>query len=235
MKILIADDHPLVIAGVKAKLMELEPGIELVLATSVDELFAGASDDLDLALIDLTMPGAPGLSHIDEIRRRHPALRIVALAGEESLAVMRDALRRGALGVIHKAYSPEVMHAAVRLVLAGGVYVPPVMLAAQSPWAVPQQTPARLRCRLTPLQMDVLRRLLQGKTNKRIGDELGLADNSVSYHVRKVYWALGAHSRIDAVNAARAAGLMPEGQGDDPPSQYGPDVSVHGGNATLTM
>ena len=74
MKILIADDHRLVIEAVKAKLSELEPGIEFVLAMSVDELLAGATDELDLALIDLNMPGADGQAHIDEIRRRHPAV-----------------------------------------------------------------------------------------------------------------------------------------------------------------
>ncbi|MFS2168326.1 response regulator transcription factor, partial [Variovorax sp. Varisp62] len=136
MKILIADDHRLVIEAVKAKLSELEPGIEFVLAMSVDELLAGATDDLDLALIDLNMPGADGQAHIDEIRRRHPAVPLIVLSGYEDPAIMRSALERGVLGFIPKAYSPEVMLSAVRLVLAGGVYVPPMMLAALPPGIV---------------------------------------------------------------------------------------------------
>eukprot|EP01032_Pedospumella_encystans_P037055 gene37055-41964_t len=136
MKILIADDHRLVIEAVKAKLSELEPGIEFVLVMSVDELLAGATDDLDLALIDLNMPGADGQAHIDEIRRRHPAVPVIVLSGYEDPAIMRAALERGVLGFIPKAYSPEVMLSAVRLVLAGGVYVPPMMLTALPPGIV---------------------------------------------------------------------------------------------------
>src|SRR3954468_3873521 len=136
MKILIADDHRLVIEAVKAKLSELEPGIEFVLAMSVDELLAGANDDLDLAVIDLNMPGADGQAHIDEIRRRHPAVPVIVLSGYEDPAIMRSALERGVLGFIPKAYSPEVMLSAVRLVLAGGIYVPPMMLSAVPPGVI---------------------------------------------------------------------------------------------------
>lgn len=152
MKILIADDHRLVIEAVKAKLSELEPGIEFVLVMSVDELLAGATDDLDLALIDLNMPGADGQAHIDEIRRRHPAVPVIVLSGYEDPAIMRAALERGVLGFIPKAYSPEVMLSAVRLVLAGGVYVPPMMLTALPPGIVAGVAPqpgadaARARC-----------------------------------------------------------------------------------------
>src|SRR4051794_35738981 len=142
MKILIADDHRLVIEAVKAKLSELEPGIEFVLAMSVDELLAGATDDLDLALIDLNMPGADGQAHIDEIRRRHPAVPVIVLSGYEDPAIMRSALERGVLGFIPKAYSPEVMLSAVRLVLAGGVYVPPMMLTALPPGIVAGVSPS---------------------------------------------------------------------------------------------
>jgi len=136
MKILIADDHRLVIEAVKAKLSELEAGIDFVLAMSVDELLASASDDLDLAVIDLNMPGAEGQAHIDEIRRRLPAVPVIVLSGYEDPAVMRSVLERGVLGFIPKAYSPEVMLSAVRLVLAGGVYVPPMMLSSLPPGVV---------------------------------------------------------------------------------------------------
>ena len=94
MKILIADDHRLVIEAVKTKLAELGPEIEFVLAMSVSELLANASDDLDLALVDLNMPGADGQSHIDEVRRRHPAVPLIVLSGTEDPSVMREALER---------------------------------------------------------------------------------------------------------------------------------------------
>lgn len=153
MKILIADDHRLVIEAVKVKLAELGPDVEFRMALKVEDLRREASDDLDLALIDLTMPGAEGYSHIAELRERLPALPIIVLSGVEDPDVMRAAIDLGALGFIPKAYSPDVMLSAVRLVLAGGVFVPQMMLSGMShqpsgaPWPrrTPPAAPARLR------------------------------------------------------------------------------------------
>lgn len=226
MKILIADDHRLVIEAVKAKLSELEPGIEFVLAMSVDELLAGATDDLDLALIDLNMPGADGQAHIDDIRRRHPAVPVIVLSGYEDPAIMRSALERGVLGFIPKAYSPDVMLSAVRLVLAGGVYVPPMMLTALppgivagvSPQAAPEasarggngsgaggtQTLEHLRSVLTERQVEVLQLLSQGKPNKLIGRSLGISEGTVKIHLAAIFRALNVRNRTEAVVAAQA-------------------------------
>ncbi|QNK70967.1 LuxR C-terminal-related transcriptional regulator [Variovorax sp. PAMC26660] len=219
MKILIADDHRLVIEAVKAKLSELAPGIEFVLALSVDELLAGATDDLDLALIDLNMPGADGQAHIDEIRKRHPAVPVIVLSGYEDPAIMRSALERGVLGFIPKAYSPEVMLSAVRLVLAGGVYVPPMMLTALPPGIVAgvaspsngeastrggNQTLEHLRSVLTERQVEVLQLLSQGKPNKLIGRSLGISEGTVKIHLAAIFRALNVRNRTEAVVAAQA-------------------------------
>ena len=224
MKILIADDHRLVIEAVKAKLSELEADIEFVLAMSVDELLAGASDDVDLAMIDLNMPGADGQAHIDEIRRRHPAVPVIVLSGYEDPAVMRSALERGVLGFIPKAYSPEVMLSAVRLVLAGGVYVPPMMLSAVPPGVVAGLPPAgavgggaplgsvaasaqtleHLRNVLTERQVEVLQLLSQGKPNKLIGRALGISEGTVKIHLAAIFRALNVRNRTEAVVAAQS-------------------------------
>lgn len=225
MKILIADDHRLVIEAVKAKLSELGAGIEFVLALSVDELLAGATDDLDLALIDLNRPGADGQAHIDEIRRRHPAVPVIVLSGYEDPAIMRSALERGVLGFIPKAYSPEVMLSAVRLVLAGGVYVPPMMLTALPPGIVAGVSPTsaaggepfarggngasgqtleHLRSVLTERQVEVLQLLSQGKPNKLIGRSLGISEGTVKIHLAAIFRALNVRNRTEAVVAAQA-------------------------------
>jgi DNA-binding NarL/FixJ family response regulator len=219
MKILIADDHRLVIEAVKSKLAELEAGIEFILALSVDELLAGACDDIDLALIDLNMPGAQGQSHIDEIRLRHPAVPVIVLSGTEDPAVMRGALERGVLGFIPKAYSPEVMLSAVRLVLAGGVYVPPMMLSSLPPGVIagipagpapsasapaPAQTLEHLRNVLTERQLEVMKLLSQGKPNKLIGRALGISEGTVKIHLAAIFRALNVHNRTEAVVAAQA-------------------------------
>ena len=226
MKILIADDHRLVIEAVKAKLSELQAGIEFVLAMSVDELLAGAADDIDLAVIDLNMPGAEGQAHIDEIRRRHPAVPVIVLSGYEDPAIMRSALERGVLGFIPKAYSPDVMLSAVRLVLAGGVYVPPMMLTAVPPGIVAGmaqqpgteslvrggaaggggggQTLEHLRSVLTERQVEVLQLLSQGKPNKLIGRSLGISEGTVKIHLAAIFRALNVRNRTEAVVAAQA-------------------------------
>ena len=220
MKILIADDHRLVIEAVKAKLSELEPGIEFVLAMSVDELLAHATDELDLALIDLNMPGADGQAHIDEIRRRHPAVPVIVLSGYEDPAIMRSALERGVLGFIPKAYSPDVMLSAVRLVLAGGVYVPPMMLTALPPGivagvpavqngdarsaAASSATLEHLRSVLTERQVEVLQLLSQGKPNKLIGRSLGISEGTVKIHLAAIFRALNVRNRTEAVVAAQS-------------------------------
>lgn len=227
MKILVADDHRLIVEAVKAKLSELEGGVTFVLALTVDEIFANASDDLDLAVIDLNMPGAEGHSHIDELRRRHPGLPVIVLSGDDHTDVMRSALESGVLGFIPKAYSPEIMISAVRLVLAGGVYVPPMMLSALSPGVVvgaarPQPWPAapsahgeeaelaaelktlaHLKNVLTDRQVEVLRLLSQGKPNKLIGRSLGISEGTVKIHLAAIFRALNVRNRTEAVLAAQ--------------------------------
>lgn len=225
MKILVADDHRLIVEAVRTKLSELEPGIDFVLALTVDELFAGASDDLDLAMIDLNMPGAEGHSHVEELRRRHPAVPLIVLSGDEDRSVMCKALERGVRGFIPKAYSPEIMIAAVRLVLAGGVYVPPMLLSALPPGLVAAAAPLRapsdasndagalqgnartlahLRSMLTERQVEVLRLLSQGKPNKLIGRALGISEGTVKIHLAAIFRALDVRNRTEAVLVAQS-------------------------------
>lgn len=218
MKILIADDHRLVIEAVKAKLSELQNDIEFVLAMSVDELYASATDDLDLALIDLNIPGAEGHAHIDELRRRHPAVPVIVLSGYEDPAIMRAVLDKGVLGFIPKAYSPDVMLSAVRLVLAGGAYVPPMLLsglsltvaapateaAAVTRASAGAPTLAHLRKVLTERQVEVLQLLSQGKPNKLIGRSLGISEGTVKIHLAAIFRALNVRNRTEAVVAAQS-------------------------------
>lgn len=222
MRILIAEDHRLVIEAMKAKLAELEDGVAFVVATTAAELRALAADDVDLALIDLNIPGAEQYDHIDELRRRHPEVPVIVVSGYEDPAMMRAVLDRGALGFIPKAYSPEVMLSAVRLVLAGGVYVPPMMLSAlaggiashvgagplqkaataSAPAGAP--TLEHLRNVLTERQVEVLQLLSQGKPNKLIGRSLGISEGTVKIHLAAIFRALNVRNRTEAVVAAQS-------------------------------
>lgn len=218
MKILIADDHRLIIDAVADKLSELEPGIEFVAAVNVRELMERVDGPLDLALIDLGMPGAEGLSHIQQVRQRCPDLPIIVLSGQEDPAVMRDVLDCGAQGYIPKAYSPAVMVSAVRLVMAGGVYVPPMLLSmtgrddALAPGAAGQSAAAGVEALgdlLTERQVDVLRLLSQGQPNKVIGRSLGISEGTVKIHLAAIFRALNARNRTEAVMKARVLADKP--------------------------
>lgn len=218
MKILIADDHRLIIDAVADKLSEIDSDIEFVAAIDADQLRERLAEPLDLALIDLSMPGAHGLSHIQDARRRCPDLPIIVLSGQEDPAVMRDVLDCGAQGYIPKAYSPAVMVSAVRLVMAGGVYVPPMLLAmsrlAADSEPPPEAVagidlsrgvgPGSLSELLTERQVDVLRLLSQGQPNKLIGRSLGISEGTVKIHLAAIFRALDARNRTEAVMKARA-------------------------------
>lgn len=221
MRILIADDHQLVIEAVKAKLSELADDVAFTTVTTLEALQALDTAGLDLALVDLGMPGADGIRHIRELRERAPGLPLIVLSGTADTALMRESLDCGAMGFIPKAYSSEVMLLAVKLALAGGVYVPPALLAPvggmpAAAMAEPRQNGGGLsmdgvRQMLTARQMDVLGLLSQGKPNKLIGRALGISEGTVKIHLAAIFRALNARNRTEAVVVAQHL-MMQEGE-----------------------
>jgi DNA-binding NarL/FixJ family response regulator len=219
MKVLIADDHRLIIEGVKIKLAELDPGVEAVVAMNLEELdraVAAHADELDLALVDIAMPGTQGYQHVARLRTQAPALPVIVLSGSEDVDLMRSLIDLGVLGFIPKAYSPEVMLSAIRLVLAGGIYIPPLLLANAQAQGWQPDTPAAaapapdasrsidgLRNLLTERQIDVMRLLSQGKPNKLIARDLGISEGTVKIHLAAIFRALNVRNRVEAVVASR--------------------------------
>jgi DNA-binding NarL/FixJ family response regulator len=216
MKVLIADDHRLIIEGVRIKLAELDPDVQAVVAMNLDELdraVAEHADSLDLALVDIAMPGTQGFQHVARLRAEAPALPVIVLSGSEDAELMRSLIELGVLGFIPKAYSPDVMLSAIRLVLAGGIYIPPLLLAnAQAQGWQPSEAQAPpnatrsvdgLRSLLTERQIDVMRLLSQGKPNKLIARDLGISEGTVKIHLAAIFRALNVRNRVEAVVASR--------------------------------
>ncbi|WP_243050598.1 response regulator transcription factor [Dyella sp. RRB7] len=222
MRILIADDHRLIVEGVKLKLGELGPDTEFVIAMDMAELrealHAPEASSLSLALIDLAMPGVRGSEHLAEVVERLPGVPVIVLSGSEDPALMKSLLAMGVQGFIPKAYSPDVMLSAVRLVLSGGVYVPPLLLQERTDGATPlpaattsaapppsslDSLEERLRKLLTERQIDVLRLLSQGKPNKLIARDLGISEGTVKIHLAAIFRALNVRNRVEAVVASR--------------------------------
>jgi DNA-binding NarL/FixJ family response regulator len=213
MKILICDDHELFRAGLRLVLARLEESTELIDASSAEETFrvAEAEPDLDLVLMDLGMPGMDGLSALAVLRDRFPALPVVIVSASERDADVRAAIDRGASGFIPKSSSAPVLLAALRLVLSGGVYVPPLVLAAPAP-AIGDAPPATDRRReraaaLTPRQREVLDLMAKGRTNREICDRLGIAEGTVKAHVATILEALDVANRTEAAAVMRDLGI----------------------------
>ena len=205
MRVLIADDHPMVRDALARTLREIEPTAEVQQADDFDTLLRLALDgSSDLVLLDLNMPGMGGIAGLQRLRARLPTLPVVVASGQDDAATIRAVLAAGAAGFIPKSERPEVLLGALRLVLAGGVYVPPRSLDA--PPTLPA-SPAGAAALLTPRQRDVLRAMSRGQPNKLIARELGLTEGTVKIHIAAILRALQARNRTEAVVRARELGL----------------------------
>lgn len=209
MNVLLVDDHELFRSGLKFLLADLVEDISFFEAPSCAvAIELSATTRFDIVLLDLNLPGISGLDALALLRTRIEDAVIVVVSAEENREVIRRIIEAGAAGYIPKASSHAIMMAALRLVLAGGVYLPPNTLAAH----VPSQEPASdgrsgTFDHLTERQIETLRIAMQGKANKVIARELNISEATVKAHLSSVFRALGVKNRTEAVFAAAKIGL----------------------------
>lgn len=207
VKVLLVDDHVLFREGLKSLLRCLDAEVEMDEAgTCAEALECVATRSYDLVLLDLKMPGRYGLDALTALCEAVPDVPVVVLSGEDAPDTIRAAINLGAMGFIPKSSTPELLTQALRLVLAKGVYLPPAALDA-SP--VPSETSRSDEAQLgiTPRQLEVLLCVIQGKTNKEIARQLGIADGTVKEHLKAVRSRFGVRTRTAAVYAAAKLGL----------------------------
>jgi DNA-binding NarL/FixJ family response regulator len=207
MKLLLVDDHLLFREGLKLILKTLDVCAVTCEAGSLDEALrvSGQNSDIDLVLFDLGLPGKHGMDALSEFRRCFEALPVVVLSGLADQATIINALERGAMGFIPKSMSSQSLHDALQIVLSGGVFVPPLADAGTEPFvndrassaAQPLQRLSALG--LTARQMQVFRLIVQGKPNKVIARDLGVAESTVKSHVKPILKALNVTSRVGAI------------------------------------
>ncbi len=204
MKLLVADDHSLVREGLKTVLTDMIPGCIVVAVDSLPTAVAAVhhEKDVELALLDLNMPGMNGPSSINDFCEACPLLPVIVLSGSENPADINGVLACGAMGYIPKSSSPEVMLSAIQLVRSGGVYVPSLLLSSKA-------LPSRQMYALTPRQLDVLQLLAAGRANKEIARSLDISEGTVKSHVDAILGELAARNRTHAVIVAQQAGLIP--------------------------
>lgn len=214
MRALLVDDHHLFRQGLKFLLSDLQTGIVFVDADSCEHALdyaRGAA--VDLVLVDLHMPGVDGMDALSAMRSAFGASAVVVLSSEDDPRVIRKAIEMGASGFVPKSSTPEVMVAALRLVLAGGTYLPPHVLREfggfdRAP-ALPSVPAAARADNLSERQLEVLLKVVQGKANKVIARELNLSEGTIKAHLSAAFRALGVQNRTEAVFVAAKVGLTP--------------------------
>lgn len=203
MRILIKDDHPLIVEGIAAALGETEGAVEVFSARDNDAALAmfHSHAPIDLVLADLA---ADEMELVRRFRAIASEVPVVVLSAEAAREAVLGAIEAGAMGFIPKQSSTPVLVGAIRLVLSGGVYVPPQALLHAS--AAPRlHTPRRLR--LTERQTEVLSLLLEGKPNKLICRELNVSEGTVKTHVSAILRALNVSNRAQVSYALSRMGV----------------------------
>jgi len=198
MKILVVDDHPLILHALAEVLPSLEPKLEILGAADRQQTLIALArhPDCALVLLDLALPGAHGLDLLGELRRDHPRLPVVVLSATHDRATVGAALAAGARGFIAKTAHPRLLLDAVRTVLAGGEHV--TRDIARAPQIRADGVDIDL-LGLTQRQGDVMLLLVQGKPNKMICRDLRLSEGTVKVHVSAILKALNVHSRSQAI------------------------------------
>lgn len=211
MRILLADDHPLFREGIKPLLLKLDAHIEIVEAKDYPSAFevAQRAGELDLALMDLYMPGMKEREGIVRFRAAFPDVPVIILSASEQPEDIQHLLDIGALGYITKSSPSEVILHALRLVLAGGVYLPPSLLGGKPPPEMEDEV-ARQKAALTLRQQEVLRELALGKSNRQIAEALRVTEGTVKIHLATIFRLLNVNNRTEAVLVAQKMRLSPQ-------------------------
>jgi DNA-binding NarL/FixJ family response regulator len=200
MRALVIDDHPLVHEIIPAVLRKALGEVAVTTEATLEAGLAHAAGAAlpDLVLLDLGLPGCEGLEAVSRFRSRFPNVPLVVLSGTCDRASIIGAFDAGAIGYIPKTSKPDVMIAALKLVAAGGTYVPREALEGAL---------ERPDLDLTQRQKEVLRLILKGYNNQRIATELAISPATVKQHAHAIFTALGVSTRAEAVIAAARLGL----------------------------
>jgi len=230
VRVLLVDDHFLFRGGLKSLLYSIDKYSEILeVDCGKDAIaFVDNDDNIDVVLLDYDLGDISGLDVLNHIKENNPEIPVIMLSAHETPSLIQDLLTKGASGFITKTSSPDVMLSAVNLVLSGGMYVPPAMLAPQEPTSknynstpyiineynqkAPSNSTIESRIeidhQLTDRQVGVLRELSGGLSNKEIARVLDISPSTVKVHVAAILKELGAKNRTVAVTMAKDMGLF---------------------------
>jgi DNA-binding NarL/FixJ family response regulator len=202
MRILLIDDHQLFSSGLRVLLQELSPDSQVSTAASLAQA-EEKNDAFDLILLDLHLPDATGFEGLARVKLRFEATPVVVVSSEEDPHRIRECIQHGAMGFVPKTSSSAELFNAMSQILGGKTYLPASCVAAVGAQI---ESPAQ-SIHLSPRQREVLMNVIQGKSNKVIGRELGISEHTVKSHVMAVLGVLGVSNRTEAVYRAAAIGI----------------------------
>jgi DNA-binding NarL/FixJ family response regulator len=208
VKILVVDDHALVREGLHQVLKGLDESVDVLQAGNCMQGFALAQihGDIDLVLLDYHLPDMNGMEALSVFGQRHPELPVVVLSGSANIQIMRQVLQAGASGFVTKSSLSDELLAAVRKVLSGDIFLPHELQASPKLYPGRAQQANSAKTPLTQRQELVLRCLLDGMSNREIGDALYVSEETIKTHITAILRYFDVQNRTQAVVAAARAG-----------------------------
>jgi len=209
-RVLIADDHAIVRTGLRS-LLHSEPTLVLVgEATGGYEAIEMVMDSHpDIVVLDMSMPDLDGIAVTRQLKALYTGIKILILTLHEDEALLREAIKSGASGYILKRAAEAELISAIQIVMRGDMYIDPSMLRGliEEKSSSTNSTQSTVES-LTPREIDVLNLLVQGYTNRQIGEELNISIRTVEGHRANLTGKLGLRSRVELVRYAREQGLL---------------------------
>jgi RNA polymerase sigma factor (sigma-70 family) len=210
-RILLADDHAVVRRGLRL-VLEMQPDLVVVdeVGDGAAAVARGLEDDIDLAIMDITMPRMTGLQAARELHRRRPALRILMLSMHESERYLHEALKAGAAGYVLKSVADRDLVEACRAAMRGEKFLYP---GAETPLITEFLRRARQDLPvaddpLTPREQEVLKLVAEGYTNRQIAETLVISEKTVERHRANILEKLGMRDRVELTRYAIRQGLI---------------------------
>ena len=209
-RVVIADDHAIVRGGLRA-LIHDEIGLDLIgeAAGGYEAIELVEKNQPDVLVLDISMPDLDGITVTRMLKPNFPDLRILILTLHEDEALLKEAIKAGASGYILKRAAESELISAIQVILRGDMYVDPSMLRSllgESKPASPQN--ATQAENLTSRETEILKLIVEGYTNRQIGEHLNISIRTVEGHRANISDKLGLHSRLELVRYARQHGMI---------------------------
>lgn len=210
MKVLIADEQSLFRDGLTLRLKEINQNIDILQSSSLTEMLQilSAEPNTDILILDIDLAGFSAEETIKNIQNISPSAKIIAISSSEDAHNVKNILSLGAKGYIPKRSDSNILSGALKLILDGGTYIPPVMLKTDSISKSTSPTLPPLKKNLTNRQSQVLDLIAQGKSNKQIAYDMGVSEATVKLHINALLRSLKVNNRTQAVITAQKMGLI---------------------------